>query len=137
PVDYTLHFPGLESLAKAAGEAPPPSRGNVFYFEGNFTAARGYDRALDEEELRALVEAGVPAPETPVLTNLARVAAGVVEFLAWEPGRDSSSGGDAMVAMPAGPVTLDGPWAVEFEAGRGAPARIELPTLRSMHLHED
>ena len=145
PVDYTLYFPGLESLAKAAKETAPPSRGNVFYFEGNHVPARSFDRALDEAELRALAAEGVPAPETPVVSALARdVGTGSrrtsrdgLTFLAWEPGRYELPGVGSVSARPGRPLALDGAWSVEFQAGRGAPERIELPELRSLHLHEN
>lgn len=137
PVDYTLYFPGLESLAKAAKETAPPSRGNVFYFEGNFAPARSFDRALGEAELRALVAEGLPAPETPTVTGLTRGAGGGAEFLAWAPGAYQLPDGEAVTAKPSAPATLDGAWSVAFQPGRGAPERIELPGLRSLHLHED
>lgn len=137
PVDYTLHFPGLESLARAANQAPPPSRGNVFYFEGNSTPARSFDRALDEAELRALVAEGVPAPELPVVTDLARSADGGASLLAWESGAYQLDDRAPAVAAPSAPLALDGPWRVSFPAGRGAPPEIVLPALRSLHLHDD
>jgi len=145
PVDYTLYFPGLESLAKAAKETAPPSRGNVFYFEGNLAPARSFDRALDEAELRALVAEGLPAPETPVVSALDRDAGtgsrrtsrDGLAFLAWEPGSYAAPGFAPVEARPGAPRVLDGAWTVEFQAGRGAPERIALSELRSLHLHED
>jgi hypothetical protein len=145
PVDYTLYFPGLESLAKAAKETAPPSRGNVFYFEGNHVPARSFDRALDEAELRALVAEGLPAPETPIVSALDRDAGtgsrrtsrDGLTFLAWESGRYELPGVGAVSARPGRPLALDGAWSVEFQPGRGAPERIELPELRSLHLHEN
>ena len=38
--------------------------------------------------------------------------------------------------VPA-PETLVGPWHVAFQANRGAPPRITLPELESLHLHAD
>ena len=137
PVDYTLYFPGLESLARAAGQAAPTSRGNVFYFEGNSVPARSFDRALDETELRALVAEGVPAPELPVVTGLGRAAGGGLEFLAWEPGRYALPGGAESEVAVAAARALDRAWSVAFQPGRGAPESIAMPELRSLHLHED
>jgi hypothetical protein len=137
PVDYTLHFPGLESLAKAAGQSAPPARGNVFYFEGNSTPARSFDRALDESELRALVADGVPAPELPVVTDVTRSADGGATLLAWEPGAYQLDARSPAIATPPAPLALDGPWRVTFPPDLGAPPEIVLPALRSLHLHDD
>ncbi|MBN2183216.1 MAG: hypothetical protein JW715_14995, partial [Sedimentisphaerales bacterium] len=35
------------------------------------------------------------------------------------------------------PVTIDGPWTVQFEKNRGAPDSIQLPKLISLHRHTD
>jgi hypothetical protein len=138
PVDYTLFFPGLESLAKAAGQSAPPSRGNVFYFEGNSTAARSFDRALDAAELRALVAEGLPVPELPVVTEVARTPDGdETTFLAWQPGSYQLDGGAPVTAAPPAPLALDGPWRVTFPPDWGAPPETVLPALRSLHLHAD
>ncbi len=138
PVDYTLYFPGLESLAKAAKETAPPSRGNVFYFEGNSAGVRSFDRALDEADLRTLVAEGVPAPVLPVAGDVLRGAKGGASLLAWAPGSyQLGAEGKVVEASPGAPRVLDGAWTVEFQAGRGAPERIALPELRSLHLHED
>ncbi len=138
PVDYTLHFSGLDALARAAKQPAPPARGNVFYFEGNSTAALSFDRALDGAELRALVASGLPAPELPVVTDIARSARGGATMLAWEPGAYQFDAESApRLATPSAPIVLDGPWRVSFQPGRGAPPEITLPALCSLHLHQD
>jgi hypothetical protein len=144
PVDYTLHFPAIESLTRAAGETPPPSRGQVYFFEGNFVPAQDFGRPLPEEEIKAIVAAGVPAPVAPVVTGLGRGAEGATA-LVWESGKYALESGKSPafefgpathVSVPA-PVTLEGPWQVAFQSERGAPTTIELPALKSLHLHED
>lgn len=136
PVDYLLHFPGIEALTRAAGQPPPPSRGQVYFFEGNSVPVREFDRALPTEEIHALFAAGLPAPETPVVTGLGS-RNGKATALVWESGRyalDAHRGVSVDVPVP---VTLGGPWQVAFQAGRGAPAGVELPALQSLHLNAD
>lgn len=136
PVDYTLHFPAIESLTRSAGEAPPPSRGMVYFFEGNFVPAQEHGRPLPAEEIAAVAAAGVPPPAIPVVTGLGRSQAGAAA-LAWESGAYAlDAGTPTPITVPA-PVTVDGPWRVAFQPGRGAPAAIELPALQSLHLQAE
>lgn len=137
PVDYMLHFPGIEALTRAAGQPPPPSRGAVYFFEGNSAAAETFDRALTEPEIAALAAPGVPAPELPVVTELSRTAAGGTGALVWQGGAYALGRGAAVKADVPAPQVLTGPWPVAFQAGRGAPAGIELPELQSLHLQAD
>ncbi|HEY4246698.1 MAG TPA: glycosyl hydrolase [Lacunisphaera sp.] len=137
PVDYMLHFPGIESLTRAAGEPPPPSRGQVFVFEGNFTPAETFDHPLADAEIAALVARGVPAPEEPVVTDLTRAADGTVNALFWESGNYILGAGKSVTATVAAMQTLTGPWQVDFQKDRGAPSHIALPELQSLHLNAD
>lgn len=136
PVDYMLNFPAIESLTRAAGQPAPPSRGQVFFFEGNFAPAQEYDRALSAAEIQALAGAGVPAPETPVVTEVGRPD-GHPTALAWVSGAYALGSGPAVTVSVPAAATLAGPWHVAFEPGRGAPAAIDLPALQSLHLHSD
>ncbi len=136
PVDYRLHFPALERLYRAAGEEPPPSRGLVYFFEGNSAPATDFPRALDDAELQALVSQGVPLPAMPTVTELGRDASGSESALVWKSGRYELGRARADVEV-ASPIAVDGPWRVEFPPGRGAPDAIELPELASLHRHED
>ncbi|HEY0947522.1 MAG TPA: glycosyl hydrolase [Opitutaceae bacterium] len=137
PAEYLLHFPGVEALTRAAGQPPPPSRGQVYNFEGNFAPAEVVERALADAELAALAAKGIPPPALPVVTELSRQSAGGIEALVWQSGEYAlDDGAGRRVAVPS-PVTLDGPWTVAFQAGRGAPASIELPELQSLHLHTE
>ena len=137
PVDYTLHFPGIEALTRTAGQPPPPSRGQVFFFEGNSTPAEAFDHPLSETELAALVARDVPVPVLPVVTALARDTDGKAGALVWQSGSYTLGNGAAVkVDLPA-PLMLRGPWHVAFQSARGAPASIELPELQSLHLNAD
>lgn len=136
PVDYVLNFPAIEALTRAAGQPPPAARGQVFQFEGNSVPPEEFPRALDDQEIAALAARGVPVPPLPVTTELSRRADGRIEVLAWQSGNFSVGGGAVAAAVPA-PATLGGPWKVDFEAGRGAPASVVLPELQSLHLHPD
>ncbi len=136
PVDYLLHFPGIESLMRAAHQPPPPSRGQVYTFEGNFVPAQDFNRALTAEELKAIVVAGVPAPTTPLVTEVAQNSSHATA-LVWESGRYALGDGPAKMAQVPASRTIDGAWQVKFQSGRGAPESIELPELRSLHLHEN
>jgi hypothetical protein len=137
PVDYVLHFPGIEALTRAAGQAPPPSRGQVYFFEGNFAPATSYDRALSAAELMTLVAQGVPPPPLPVVTNLARQAPAPAGALVWQSGAYALGDGPAVTAAVPTPHVLAGPWHIAFQPGRGAPASIELPALESLHRQSD
>jgi hypothetical protein len=136
PVDYMLNFPAIEALTRLANQPPPPSRGQVYYFEGNFVPAQDFNRALTAEELKAIVAAGVPAPATPAVTDVAQNGARATA-LAWESGRYALGGGAPKNTHVPAPRTVDGAWQVKFQSGRGAPESIELPALRSLHLHEN
>lgn len=137
PVDYQLHFPGLESLMRAAGQPPPASRGQVYFFEGNFVPATACDRAMSEPEIAALAARGLPAPEVPVVTGLHRRSDGLAEALVWASGDYALGQARAVRVNVAAAQAVNGPWHVTFQPGRGAPAAIDLPELQSLHLHAD
>lgn len=136
PVDYVLPFPAIEGMARGAGLPVPSSRGQVYFFEGNFVPAQEFDRALSADELKAIVAAGVPAPVPPVVTDVVR-REGKASALVWESGAYALGSGPAVAAAVPAPRALDGPWRVAFQPGRGAPAAIDLPALQSLHLNPD
>jgi alpha-L-rhamnosidase/Concanavalin A-like lectin/glucanases superfamily len=137
PVDYTLHFTGVESLTRSVGQPPPTSRGQVFYFEGNSIPPETIVGPVDDAAIAALAAKGPPAPALPVATALARRADGGAEALVWESGRYTLGDGPAALAIVPAPLALVGPWRVGFQAGRGAPESAELPELQSLHLNAD
>ncbi len=136
PPDYILHFPGIEAMTRAAGEEPPPSRGQVYFFEGNSTPAESFDRAMSDDEISRLASAGVPPPELPVLTDLARTANGS-SALIWRSGSYALHGRAPLQVRVADPETLAGSWRVEFPPNLGAPSNITLPRLESLHRNSD
>ncbi|MBE2215885.1 MAG: alpha-L-arabinofuranosidase [Opitutaceae bacterium] len=137
PVDYTLHFPAIESLARASGEQPPPSRGQAWFFEGNSTPAESFDRALSDTEVAALAARGLPPPPLPVAAAPERTADGAIRTQVWQSGAYSLDGGAPRRVEVEAPREIAGPWTVAFQEGRGAPASIQLPQLISLHRHAD
>lgn len=136
PVDYMLNFPAIEALTRLARQPPPPSRGQVFFFEGNFVPPQEADHALTSDDLKRLILGGVPAPDIPTVTDLSR-RDGRATALAWQSGRYALGGGSDVVAQVAAPRVINGAWQVRFQPGRGAPESIELPRLKSLHLHDN
>jgi hypothetical protein len=138
PVDYVLNFPSIEALTRAAGQPPPPSRGQVFFFEGNSVAAQSFDHPLADAELAAIMAKGVPAPELPVVTELSRGKEEKNNALVWQAGTYALGHGAPVKADVPAPQTLTGPWHVTFQPGRGGPAAgLDLPELQSLHLNAD
>lgn len=137
PVDYTLNFNGVAALTRAAGQPPPPSRGQVFYFEGNSIPPVTIAGMVDDSAIAALAAKGLPAPILPVVTDLARRTDGGVTALAWETGLYSIGDTPVATANVPAPVLLTGPWCVGFQAGRGAPESVQLPELKSLHLNAE
>ncbi len=137
PVDYMLNFPAITSLTRSAGETPPPSRGVVFYFEGNFAPPLSVDRPLSEAEIAAIAAKVIPSLARPTVSEVGRTDERGVSALVWESGTYALANADSRAATVPAPRELDGAWTVAFEAGRGAPAQINLPQLQSLHLHDD
>jgi hypothetical protein len=135
-VDYVLPFPAIEAMMRSTGQPVPTSRGQVYFFEGNFVPAQDFDRALSAEELKAIVAAGLPAPATPVATEVDQNN-GEASALIWESGSYALGSRPATQALVPPPMTLDGPWHIAFQPGRGAPAAIDLPALQSLHLNAE
>lgn len=134
PLDYTLPFPALANLARAANETLPPSRGQVFFHEGNLAAVREFDHALSTAGISTLARTPLPETNLPIVTELTRSESGATAW-AWSSGRyrlGSTADVDVQVAEP---LVLAGSWRVDFQPGRGAPDRIELPELVSLHRH--
>ena len=122
----------------AGGGDPPSANGVTYFFEGNATPTRTIARALPATEIARAAAAGPPAPavaKTPV--ELMRTAGGGLSALAWESGRYSLSDGRSFTAAVPAPLTIDGAWTVDFQPGRGAPARITLAGLSSLSRHAD
>lgn len=117
-------------------DAPSPS-GVTYFFEGNSTPLKTEARALTAAEIAAEAAKGPPAPaaETPV--TIERDEKGALNGLAWASGRYTLDGGGTFTARVPDPITLTGPWQVDFQPGRGAPARATLPRLESLSHNAD
>jgi hypothetical protein len=134
PAPYTAyHFDGIDSLMRSSNRGPLPSNGLAYYFEGNMTEPRVFDRALSEEEIGRLASAKMPPPEEPADADLWRNAGGQVDARLWRGGRYQLEGRDAVDVTVAEPREIVGPWQVRFPVGRGAPASLRLPELVSLH----
>jgi hypothetical protein len=109
-------------------------------FNGDMTEPVLFAQPLDAESIGKIVASGVPPPNGPPPVESTGGANG--EVLIWEDGeyamRDAAGGGFPMRITGAGKsVDLAGPWDVTFQANRGAPARVRLPGLISLHRHPD
>jgi hypothetical protein len=131
---------GLKSgrTVYAGGSDAPAPVGVTYFFEGNFTPARTEARVRPAKEIAAEAAAGPPAPElVQSPAELARGSQGRLDALVWESGNYTLSDGSKFKAEVPAPITVQGPWSVSFQPGRGAPARIELPHLYSLSRHAD
>ena len=137
PVDYTLNFNGVAALTRAAGQPPPTSRGQVFYFEGNSVPPETVVGPVDDAAIAAIARKGPPAPVLPIVSDLAGRDDGGAGALVWETGRYSLGEGPVDSATVPAPRLLTGPWRVGFQAGRSAPESVALPELQSLHLNAD
>ena len=118
-------------------DAPSPS-GVTYFFEGNNTPLKTYDRALSPDEIAAIAAKGPPAP--PISGAPARVSVGeggALDVLAWQPGRYSLSNGEKFTVSLPDPITVEGPWRVAFQKDRGAPDAITLARLESLSRNAD
>jgi hypothetical protein len=116
----------------------PPARRIVYYFEGEMTPPKFVAEPLGEGSIATLAADGLPGPENPFPIEIARRGVGNLEALIWETGRYTLDDGRAVEVrdVPA-PVTLSGPWQVDFPPDRGAPANLTLTDLISLRLHPD
>ncbi len=137
PMEQVYHFPALDRMVEASGLDYPHSKGRVFYFEGNLSPPAVYDRVLSADEIRALAGAGLPDPEAPAALQLSGNSRGGIQGLAWESGTYRLSSGATVSVGIEEPRTVEGAWEVRFQEGRGAPEKIELPQLISLHRHPD
>ena len=115
-------------------------RDGAWYFEGHMSDPQLFRDALGEAAIRKLAAAGIPQPEEPAAVEPAGSAK--PELLIWRDGRytlrDSSGRtSQVQVAGIGAPVEMAGPWEVAFPPDRGAPPKITLPQLISLHKHAE
>ena len=115
-------------------------REGASYYQGDMTGPRLFDEALDEARLRRLA-AERPSREPRMAAAELATADGRAQLRFWEDGafRVRRPQGSATVRVKgAGRLgSVDGPWEVRFPPSRGAPERVTLPALVSLHLHDD
>ncbi|WP_213981004.1 glycosyl hydrolase [Sphingomonas sp. dw_22] len=139
-LDGKLVRTGLKSgrTVFAGGGDAPSSNGVTYFFEGNATPTRTVARVLTPVEIAAEAAAGPPLPalaQTPA--EFTRREDGKLGALAWESGRYATSGGASFSAKVPAPITVEGPWNVRFQPGRGAPEQATLPKLESLSHNSD
>ena len=131
---------GLKSgrtIFAGGGDAPSPS-GVTYFFEGLATPTRTDARALTPAEIAVQAAAGPPPSalaQSPA--ELTRGEGGTLRALAWESGRYTMSSGAKFKAEVPKPITVQGPWNVRFQPGRGAPEQATLPKLESLSHNAD
>jgi len=120
--DYTVH-----ATHEAGGPAP---------FRGELGGLECFPRALSEVELAQLMKTS-PAPSAEGIAlplELFQNADGKLQALPWEGGHYVLASADGrtraldIAALPE-PVTLAGPWEVQFAPGWGAPPSVTFDTL--------
>jgi hypothetical protein len=110
------------------------------YYNGDMTEPAVHPGALSDAEILAL--ARTPREGGPSFDRVAQPLGDASALCLFANGRYEieMSGGRATRFDVAGlekPIVVAGPWRVEFPAGAGAPATIELRELASLHLHPE
>ncbi|MEC3909238.1 glycosyl hydrolase [Sphingobium sp. CR2-8] len=139
-INGTLARTGVKSgrTVFAGGSDPAAPNGMTYFFEGNFTPLQTEARALTPDEIAKAAAAGPPTPSFDAgPAAIARGADGRLTMQVWESGRYTSSDGRRVTAHVPAPQTIEGPWTVALQPGRGAPASITLPALQSLSQHAD
>lgn len=138
-VDGKLVRTGQRSGRKvfAGGGDPPSDLGVTYFFEGNESLRATVGRALSTEEIAALAAMGPPAPELAVPPAELSAAGEKLAARIWQSGRYTLSDGTAFTARVPEPRIVTGPWQIEFQKDRGAPASITLPKLESFSRNAD
>lgn len=111
-----------------------------WFFEGEKTAPELFAEVLTEQRLQQLAGKGLPQPATPFPVQPATVAKGGLLF--WQDGlyilRNNRGQSIKKQIAGAGKIAdLSNGWDVLFPPDSGAPARIQLPQLASLHKHPE
>jgi hypothetical protein len=121
----------------AGGGDPPSDLGVTYFFEGNESARETVARALSADEIAALAAKGPPVPELAVPPAELSIDGRKLAARIWQSGRYTLSDGTAFIASVPEPRTVTGPWQIDFQEDRGAPASIILPKLESLSRNSD
>ena len=110
----------------------------LFYYDGDLSAPEVVDAPLSGAQIKALYTAGRPTSAHSVKVEPAKGT--TAALLYWQNGEftlKEAPGKDRRVLIRGlhEPRELNGPWTVTFPPGLGAPERITLSRLRSLHTH--
>lgn len=113
---------------------------NSFYYEGDMSSPQLFASVFSADQIAQLVEKGLEQPEEFVFVEQRNSK--VPTFLFWENGKYTlnETSGKSSTVVVAGiekPMLLSGEWSVMFPPNLGAPERIVLPKLISLHTHPD
>jgi hypothetical protein len=127
----TVH-PGLDIALPSDGATE---------FWGDTSGPQLHAGAMDDSAIRELASAGIPSPEGPPGVELSGNGKSR-ELLLWQDGAYSIERNDGQfeefLVTGAGKVAdITAPWDVRFPPGLGAPERIAIPKLMSLHRHAD
>ena len=130
---------GLKSgrMVFAGGSDAPVPVGATYFFEGNFSPLVTVPRALTPQQIAAEAAKGVPAPVVATPATLDRGTDGSLRATAWSSGQYTFDGGASFTASVPDPISIEGPWTVRFQPGRGAPASAILPKLETLSHNAD
>ena len=107
-------------------------------YNGEMTKAQLAPEPLTATAITALYTAGVPEP--PVYPDVEINTDNAQELLVWKNGSYQLTGANGKTLpfevhdIPEA-ITINGSWEVRFPAGTGAPEKIILPRLMSLHTH--
>ena len=103
-------------------------------FMGQMTSLELIGGAVDDTRIQELAAAGLPGPEGPPAFEPS--AGANPGLLFWEEGEYKVGDKPLIVSGIPEPILIPGPWTVTFPPNLGAPPRIALPELKSLHRHE-
>ena len=103
-------------------------------FMGQATQLEVISSPVDDARIQQLAAAGLPDPEDP--PPFEPSAGAKAGLLFWEEGEYEVGDKPMSVSGIPKPILIPGPWTVTFPPNLGAPPRITLPALKSLHRHE-
>lgn len=128
----TIH-PGLNPTTLKEGAS---------YYNGDMTTPLVFPKVLKDQEILRMVSKGYKIETEKRVLDWASSGAHSCSFLAWEDGNytfTTSMGEkkEVKVKKVGKPMEIDQNWVVHFSGGSGAPEKINLSKLSSLHKHED
>jgi hypothetical protein len=126
---------GLKGPCAVHGGVGARHAREVAPFQGRVAGLEQFDRALAPDEIAVRAKAAPPADvdEVPALDlRHGEIAQAGAYVLKTADGKSRS-----LTFAPPPTKTIAGPWEVRFAPGRGAPERITLDGLASLHEHAD